>query len=947
MQNERERAVGAWRWAKPMKPAKILVLLLVALALGATPAQAEFGLKNFTAGAFNKDGSPATEAGSHPYLVRSTFQVNTRIDPDLGEVPDESAKLTRFYLPPGFIGSRTAVPTCTTADFLTVSEAGRPACPDVSAIGATTLRINDPAVGRAAAVYNLVPPPGVAAKFGFIAINTPVTVEVGINDRQPFNLIATALNIPQAVDFYGADLQIWGIPSDHSHDPFRGNCLGLEPGPNGELLSGGICNSGAAEVPFLTLPRSCTQPQVTSYEAVSWQHPNAPPVKGSFPAPDITGCSSLNFSPGISAKPTAATAESASGLDFEIEIKDEGLANPKGPATQSDIKKAVVTLPAGMTVNPSSANGLAACSPAGYAAESLATGPGQGCPLASKIGEVEVESPLLAKGETLHGSVFLAEQENNPFGTLIALYMVIKNHELGVLVKLPLKVEPNEERGPNAGRLVTTLDESPQLPFSHFHFHFTEGARGPLLTPPACGTYITEAQFTPWSDPANPVTETASFKVSAGVGGGPCPPGGVPPFNPTFSAGSLNNNAGAYSPFNMRLTRADGDQEMTRFDAVLPKGVTGKLAGIARCPDSAIATAKAKTGRQELAVPSCPAASQIGTTLAGAGVGAILTYVPGKLYLGGPVGKAPLSVIGIVPAVAGPFDVGTVVVREALTVDPETAEVKVDGSISDPIPNILRGLPVKLKDLRVYTERPNFTLNPTSCSEKQAKATLFGSFLDVFSSADDAPAQLTDRYQAASCASLKFKPNLALKLKGGTKRGAHPALRAIVTYPPAAGYANTKKAVVTFPHSAFLEQAHIRTVCTRVQFAAKSCPAGSVYGKVRAFTPLLDEPLEGPVYLRSSSNPLPDLVFAFHGLVDFNAVARIDSVNASIRANFDSVPDVPLSKVIVEMQGGKKGLIVNSRNLCAHKSRATAAFTAHSGKAYKQNPVVKAGCGGK
>ncbi len=929
------------------KLAMALVALAVASMAWALPAEAEFGFKAFEGGAFNKDGSEAREAGSHPFEVKSTIEVKTKPG---GVTPDGAVKTLRLELPAGLIGSRVAVPRCTTAELLTVDESGRPACPDASAIGATRLQVisaGEPGEGIVEAIYNLVPPPGVAAMFGFIAYNTPTTVAVNINDKQPFNVVAELRNIPQTVDVFGAETTIWGVPADPAHDPLRGRCLSKDPGPNGELRSvGASCKTGAAVVPFLTLPRSCSEPLTTSFEAVSWQEPNGPGDKGSFTNPPMFGCSKLGFSPNITVEPSASTAETASGIDVELEIDDEGLNNPIGLA-QSEVKKAVVALPAGMTVNPSSANGLAACSRASYEAESLSSSPGQGCPPASKVGEVEVQSKLLAEGEALNGSVFLASQDDNPFGTLIALYMVIKSRDLGVLVKLPFKVEASEERGPSAGRLVTTVDEIPQIPFSHFRFHFTEGARGPLLTPPACGAYATEAQFTPWADPTRPITTTANFTVHSGVGGAPCPPGGVPPFNPALSAGSINNAGGAYSPFNIRLTRADGDQEMTRFDAVLPKGMSGKLAGVARCPDAAIPAAKAKSGRQELASPSCPASSEIGRSLAGAGVGAILTYVPGKLYLGGPVGKAPLSVISITPAVAGPFDVGTVVVRVALAVDPETAEVKVDSANSDPLPNILRGLPVKLKDLRVYTDRPNFTLNPTSCAVKEARATLFGSFLDPFSPADDVGAPLSDRYQASSCASLKFKPSIALRLKGGTKRGDHPAFRAELTYPKGGGYANARKAVITLPRSAFLEQAHIRTVCTRVQFAAESCPKGSVYGKARAFTPLLDEPLEGPVYLRSSSNPLPDMVIALRGLVDFNAVGRIDSANASIRSSFTTIPDAPLSKVVVELQGGKKGLIVNSRDLCARKSRAEAAFTAHNGKSYTQKPVVKAKCGGK
>ncbi len=529
---------------------------------------------------------------------------------------------------------------------------------------------------------------------------------------------------------------------------------------------------------------------------------------------------------------------------------------------------------------------------------------------------------------------------------MIALYMVIQDPELGILVKLPGKVEPD----PKTGQLVTTFGEPgyeiPQFPFSHFRFHFREGARAPLITPSSCGEFTTQAVFTPWANPGAPLTTTASFQITSGVGGGPCPSGGVPPFKPGYQAGSVNNNAGSYSPFTMRLTRADGEQDMTRFDSVLPPGVTGRIAGVAKCPEEAIVAAKAKTGRQELAHPSCPASSQIGRTLAGAGVGSALTFVPGQVYLGGPFAGDPLSVVAITPAVAGPFDAGVVVVREALTLNPTTAEVEVDGAHSDPIPHILKGIPLKLRDLRVFVDRSNFTLNPTSCDPLSARATLFGSNLDLFSSADDLPAPLSVRYQAANCASLKFKPKLSLRLKGGTKRGDHPALRSVVTYPKGAGYANVGSAVVTLPHSAFLEQGHIRTVCTRVQFAAQNCPAGSIYGHVSATTPLLDEVVEGPVYLRSSSHPLPDLVFALRGIVEVDVVARLDSTHARIRATLESVPDVPVSKFVLDMQGGKKGLIVNSRDLCVHPARAVANLTAQNGEVYNQRPLVKATCRG-
>jgi hypothetical protein len=374
--------------------------------------------------------------------------------------------------------------------------------------------------------------------------------------------------------------------------------------------------------------------------------------------------------------------------------------------------------------------------------------------------------------------------------------------------------------------------------------------------------------------------------------------------------------------------------------------VLGSLAGVQKCSQAAVAVAKAKTGKQEQADPSCPAGSKIGSTLAGAGVGSVLTYVGGELYLGGPYKGAPLSVISITPAVAGPFDVGTVVVQLGLDLNPKTAEVEVDGDASDPIPHILEGIPLKVRDLRVYVDRPNFTLNPTSCEESSVKARIFGGYLDVFSPADDVPVDLATRYQAANCANLGFAPKLGLKLKGGTKRGAFPGLKA--HYRPVAGHANIKDLVVRLPRSAFLEQGHIRTICTRVQFAADNCPKGAQYGYIRAWTPLLDEPLQGPVYLRSSNHKLPDLVFDLRGLVDVEVQTRIDSVSGGIRARVENAPDAPISRVILNMQGGKKGLIVNSRNLCTrNKARANVKGIGQNGKQFTRRPVLRAQCGNK
>jgi hypothetical protein len=382
--------------------------------------------------------------------------------------------------------------------------------------------------------------------------------------------------------------------------------------------------------------------------------------------------------------------------------------------------------------------------------------------------------------------------------------------------------------------------------------------------------------------------------------------------------------------------------------------VVGKLAGIPFCSDTAIAGAKARIGahggEEELASPSCPAASQIGTTWAGAGVGGALTYVPGNVYLAGPYNGSPLSIVDITSAKAGPFDLGTVVVREALRINPETAEVSVDATGADPIPHIIKGIPVRLRDIRIFVDRSHFVINPTGCKATSTASTVLGSGLDFASEADDNPLTVTNPFQVADCASLGFKPRLSLKLRGDTKRGGNPSLRAVLR--PRRGDSNPARISVALPHSEFLAQGHIRTVCTRVQFKAGAgngtqCPAGSVYGHARAWTPLFSKPLEGPIFLRSSEHPLPDLVLAMHGLVDIDAVGRIDSVKGGIRNTFDFVPDAPVTKVVVNLQGGKRSLLENSTDICLGRHGATVKMRGHNGAVHNFTAPLKARCGSR
>jgi hypothetical protein len=924
----------------------------VAQNIRISPEPTPFGIEQFSSQSEEEGGAPTTRAGAHPFQLTTTIQLNTaalqggnRRDAFI-EQPGLPRNL-RFSLPAGLVGNATATPRCPMAVFLTTSEELTNECPDASAVGVTSVAIIEPALFGllrvAVPVFNLAPADGEPARFGFMAVGTPVVIDTAVDPDNGYRIVASVNNATQVANFLSSTVSLWGSPGDSSHDSSRGwNCV--------YFLAQGTCGrpNGLGEAAFLRQPVSCASPLDFGVQLEPWNVPIGTVVKqAESTQPAMTSCNQVPFDPTIASSPTNPGAGTPSGLDFRLDMPNSGLLNPKAKAAEGQAKKIEVTLPEGVTVNPSEANGLGACTPQQYTQETAESAPGAGCPESAKIGTVDISTPLLE--EEAHGSVYVAAPFDNPFDSLLALYVVAKIPDRGILVKQAGKVELN----PATGQLVSTFDDLPQIPFSTFNLHFKEGDRAPLVMPSSCGSYDITAKFTPWNaaDPDNPqpneiVTRTSSFTVDHGANGSACPSGALP-FKPGFTAGTENNAAGRYSPLDVRLTRQDGEQEFKTFSLEMPKGVVGKLAGIPFCSDAAIAAALARTGpnggQEELEHPSCPDASQIGRTLVGAGVGPTLTYAPGKLYLAGPYKGTKLSVVAITTAKVGPFDLGNVVIRQGLKVDPDTAQVSTDGSSGDPIPHILQGIVVHARDIRIYADRKNFVLNPTSCERMKAAASVLGSA--------NATADVSSPFQAADCANLGFKPKLALSLKGGTRRGAHPRLKAVLK--ARKGDANIGAAVVTLPHSEFLEQGHIRTICTRVQFAAgdgngSKCPKGSVYGRARAISPLLDEPLVGKVYLRSSNHALPDLVAALHSKkVDINLDGRIDSVNGGIRNSFEAVPDAPVTKFVLEMQGGQKGLLVNSTDICRGKHRAKAGFTGQNGKLHVLNPLVKARCGGK
>jgi len=914
---------------------------LAAALVVAPSASASFGFKALD---FSITG---TQAGAHPAEVITAFEMNTVVnESETLEFPDGQLRHLDVDLPEGFAGNPGAVPACDPALFITAVDA-HPSCPNSSVVGYTALKAEfdpiEPNVEGAFyhfALYNLPPSPGYAAKIGFLALGVPVTVDLGVRESPPYGVYAHLTNASEAALLFSSEVRVWGDPANPVHDSLRGSCLNAQlPSEFDEPLSTGSCPAGIAEedrIAFLTSPRSCEGPLVAAFAGVAWN--TGATDTDSTTVPGREGCEELEFEAQASAEPTSSAAESPSGLTFELGIEDEGLLDPDEEALAlSDIKRTEVLLPEGVTINPSQANGLGVCTEGQLAKETATSEFGDGCPAAAKVGNVEVETPLL-EGKTLKGSLFVAEPYKNPFGSLIALYMVIKDKELGVSVKLPAKVSLD----PVTGRVATTFGDPsakdpllralPQLPLGSVRVNLPGGPRSPLVTPPRCGSYEITSIFTPWANPDEPLETTSGFEITSGPGGAPCP--GEPPFAPGFDAGTLDNTAGSFSPLYMRLTRNDTEAELTRLSATLPSGLVAKLAGVAQCSEAALAAADARSGSEELASPSCPASSRIGTITSGAGVGSELTWVDGTLYLAGPVGGHPLSVAAVVPAVAGPFDLGVVVVREGLDLNPITAQGEIDGSVSA-IPTILEGVPLRLRDLRINVDRPQFALNPTSCEEKQIQALALATSL---------AAPLSRRFQARGCEALGFKPKLSLALKGGTKRGMHPSVRSVLV--PRPGDANIGSATVLLPPLEFIDNAHISNPCTRVQFGEGTCPKTSILGHAKAFTPLLDAPLEGPVYFRSNGGEreLPDVVADLHGQFRIILVGFVDSKNGRVRTRFQSVPDAPVSKFLLRLKGGSQGLLVNNRNICKGKLHATLRLGGQNGKRHDTTPVVKTSC---
>lgn len=864
----------------------------------ATPS-AVFGFESFQQQMLAVGGQPDVEAGSHPYESVTTFAMNNVA----GEIPaGGEVKDLEVGLPPGLVGDPNATPKCPRTSFDLGRRGGAliPNCPVNTRVGTEVLSIGGLSPFFLP-VYNLVPPPGVPAQFGFALQYRVGFIDFGVRTGEGYAVKAVLRNLVQ-LRLLQSSLVLWGVPSDPSHDAERGAAV------------------ERTQIPLLTNPTSCGVPLADTTSMDSWEEsveelrPFSYPVTNEYPLTDNAGhqlqivhCGKLDFSPSLEVRPETTTANTPTGLTVDLKVPQD--ERPEGLA-EAHLRGATVVLPPGIVVSPSVANGLEVCTSAEIGIDN---GNPVECPDGAKVGTVEVDTPLLE--HPLTGSVYVAAQGDNPFGSLLAIYVTAEGD--GVVVKLAGHVQAD----PSTGQLTTTFDENPQLPFSELKLHLYSGPRAPLVMPGACGSYRPSAQLTGWNG-ALAVPPIESFSVVTGCSHG---------FSPSFTAGTANNRGGGFAPFSVTISRPDGDQALGAVSVTTPPGLLGMLSQVPLC------------GEQDANQGTCSQASLIGHTTATAGPGPYpVTVGGGQVYLTGPYKGAPFGFSIVVPAVAGPFNLGNVKVRAGIYVDPHTARITV---ISDPLPTIEQGIPLQVRTINVSVDRPGFIFNPTNCAPLTVDGTVAGS--------EGASAAVSSRFQAADCASLPFKPKFTVSTSGATSKKLGASLDVKVT--SSAGQANIGKVFVSLPKQLPSRLSTLQQACPEATFAQNPalCPAASVVGAAKGVTPVLDEAVSGPAYLVSHGGAaFPDLVVVLQG-----QGIRLDLIgNTNIRkgittSTFASVPDAPITSFELKLPEGTHSALTTNLpasahgNLCSTKLTMPTTLTGQNGAQITQSTkIAVSGC---
>jgi hypothetical protein len=847
-----------------------------------------------------------TQAGGHPnvdYTVSWTNRQGSNVPCNC-----EDARILDMHFPTGFIGNPHNVPACSLTEF-SLHE-----CSPDSQVGVVetlgTLR---------QALYNLVPHADEPGLVGFYipGAETPLYTVLHARTGSDYGLDATSSAVYHLLPISNIEVHLWGVPADPSHDNNRfpqGKTEGVEckPYPGGCF---GSVASTAPPAPYLQSPTTCGVPLESSH---SIEYYTGTVVKASDAWPATTGCDQLTFNPSLTATATTGAADSASGLDVVLRVPQT--QSPTAPSP-SEIRDVTMTLPDGFSLAPNGANGKLACDDTELSFE---TEEAAHCPEFAKIGTSSIDSSALPG--PIQGSIYIGQPLP---GQVYRAFITADGFATHVKLKAAVQLDPD------SGRIVTSFTDLPQAPIQEVDLHFFGSERGIFATPRTCGSYPVVTKFVPWDAALEDQVSTSQISINSGPGGSPCPPS-PRPFHPVVNAGSANNTAGAFSPFTFEMRRADGDQEPTAITAHTPPGFLASLRGTSYCPESAIQglLAGSYDGREERAAPSCPASSHIGSVMAGGGPGTRPVYVGGEVYLAGPYKGGPVSLVVVIPAISGPYDLGNIVTRVAVYLDPATARLT---AVSDPLPRILEGVPLRARFLQIRLDRPGFTLNPTRCDPFGIATQLSGDEGGLINP--------ESHFQAANCSSLDYAPSLSFDLSGGLKVRGHPAIHTVFRARP--GDANSRRLAVTLPKGEQLDNSHIGTVCTRGAFNTDSCPEDSLVGHVKVVTPLLDGPLEGGVYLRASSHKLPDLAMDLEGQVDLELAGRVDAVNERLRTTFTDIPDAPVTSLTFDLLGRAKGLLINGESLCRKQKRATVRLTGQNGDLVKLSPKLRTACGSK
>ena len=838
--------------------------------------------------------------------------------------------------------------------------------PGCSAVGVGTLELQiTQASIDTVPIFNMAAPRGVPAEFGFDVAGIIVHIYGNARTGGDYGLSAKTADILEKGGIFSTAVTLWGDPTAADHASERGECARSDPEEKQterreweEHLKEAIetrerqkaegrpitpfpeeaeeghyrfnCPARALNKAALTLPTACTgSPLLATMSADSWEEPERL-VRASAESPAVTGCEEVNFSPSLSVhpvEPEVAGGESPTGLEVDLKLPQEESVTS---LAESDVKEAEVSLPAGVTVSPSGANGLGACSEAQIGLDNASV---PSCSDDSKLGTVEIITPLL---ETpLKGFVYVAQQGNlagngsNPFGSLFALYLVAEGS--GALVKLPGEVRLDPVTGQISARFgkdPTTGFYLPQLPFNELKMRLYGGPRAALMTPASCGAFTTSSVLTPWD--GNPAAEPSSvFAVGAGCG--------AQGFSPGFTGGTANNQAGEHSPFSVTLSRDDGEQRLSDVSVTTPPGLLGTLSSVAQC------------GEPQASRGECSQASEIGETTVAVGPGADPYWVHGgKVFLTGPYNNGPFGLSIVVPTTAGPFTLtgnggpGREIVRASIRVNPNTGQITV---VSDPFPSMLEGVPLDVRTVNINIDRPAFMFNPTNCSPLAVTGTI--------GSAMGASAGVSSPFQAANCAALAFKPTLSASTQGHASKADGASLLVKVT--SGSGQANIGKVDLRLPLQLPSRLGTLQKACRLAQFEANpaGCPEGSVIGTAIAHTPILNVPLTGPAYLVSHGGAaFPDVEFVLQGEgVKIVLDGQTEIKNDITYSRFETVLDAPISSFETILPQGPHSILgayVPSSaqySLCGQKLLMPTTITGQNGAVLTQTTnIAVTGC---